>query len=387
MIRQDSRHLSHNNNSDCTSCHQHNKGFFASCSACHGNPPVDAETLVRNPGVTGSVTAGAHAKHATPSGMNYRCDTCHSGGMPATPVVGNNKIQIGFNLFGGLYTGAGTTYQGQTLTNGFAYEYTNGTVQGGTAFQCTNLDRHGATMDVAGDKNGGSNITPAWNNPATGACGTCHGATAAAPPKRGSHRTHTMNDAWSYAPNDVPPFNNYIYGRNLACSVCHNNPADKHVNGAADWSFDSATYPRLAGALYKGLSSGEASPVPGTYGQCSNLYCHSIIQTATGGPLTGLPGEYKNPTGNRTEGNSGTCHAVDAGHAYWAGLTGSPPEINTGSHSKHLEMLGYDAALGPTPGGPGRCAVCHNYVGSDALNGCASVRQTQSGRPACQLSD
>ncbi|NJD56528.1 MAG: CxxxxCH/CxxCH domain-containing protein, partial [Nitrospirae bacterium] len=360
--------------SDCTPCHDHARtGFGPNCSSCHGFPPVDAGTLVTTPMPTGSATPGAHAKHAT-GGNNYRfsCDTCHFNGMPATPIIGDNRIQIGFNLFGGTYTGTGTTYRGQSLINGFNYDFTNGTAQGATTFQCTNVYCHGATMNTAGDRNGGTNITPLWNTPATGACGTCHGTTATNPPLRGSHRTHVMNDIWSHAPNDVPPFNNYIYGRNMACTVCHNTESSTHVDGSANWSFDVGTYPWISGAQYKGSADGSSSPVPGTYGQCANLYCHSIVQTSTGGPLTGLAGQYKTPTwGNLDEGTCGSCHYADEGHSYWADRGMGAPEISSGSHTRHLQFL--TITVGGGANGPGRCAACHNYVGSDNLLGCASV--------------
>lgn len=361
--------FNHNNNVDCTVCHSHSRGFYytSDCDSCHGNPPTAATAggpngLASSPYRTGSQTAGAHQRHATSGALNYECSTCHNSYvMPQESSVksGFGDISISFSTFE-LTAGS---YGGQSNVS-----YNN--VLGDGTKSCANIYCHGSTMVP----NGGTNTTPVWDDPATAACGTCHGDTATNPPIRGSHRTHTMAVEWSYAPNNVEPFNNYIYGRNMTCTVCHNNYTSNHVNGQADWAFDTATYPWLSGSLYKGLGSGSASPVPGTYGQCSNTYCHSVVQTGTGGPLTGLPGEYKTPTwGNRTSGNCGSCHAVDNGHAYWAGLLTLPPEISTGSHTKHLEALGLSAGLGATPGGPGRCTVCHNYVGSDGLLGCASV--------------
>ncbi|MDO9307931.1 MAG: hypothetical protein Q7V04_02590, partial [Deltaproteobacteria bacterium] len=98
-------------------------------------------------------------------------------------------------------------------------------------------------------------------------------------------------------------------------------------------------------------------------------YCHSIVQTATGGKLTGQPGEYKTPAwGNVNDGRCGSCHAVDYLHgSVYGGLPANTPEIASGSHTRHLQ------SLGTTPGGPARCANCHNYVGDNSLNGCASV--------------
>lgn len=361
--------LDHNNAADCTSCHSHLGAFRVSCDACHGNPPTQDSLgwpngLANNPS-TGSQTAGAHNLHVNSKG--FSCNLCHYNSVGTGTTHRNTNISLGFENLFGLYTGG--SYDGQTTAN---YESTHaGTTVSNTGTKtCSSLYCHGSTMAP----NGGTNITPVWNDASTAQCGTCHGATNSSPPLRGSHRTHAYNDTWSYAPNTEPPFNNYIYGRNMACTVCHSDYTTNHVNGKADWSFDTTTYPMLSGATYKERSNGSSSPVPGAYGQCTNLYCHSIVQTNTGGPLTGLPGEYKTPTwGNRTEGNCGTCHDVDAGHAYWAGLPDTAPEISTGSHTKHLQILGLSSGLGSTPGGPGRCAVCHNYAGSDSLLGCASA--------------
>lgn len=272
---------------------------------------------------------------------------------------------MGFSWSGAV----GGTYNGQSGVSYDSSDWGTTTVTSGGLMQCSNIYCHGATMAP----NGGTRTTATWSSAGTGTCGTCHGATAANPPLLGSHQTHVMNDTWAHPP-DISPVNNYIYGRNLACTVCHGSLGADHVNGKADWAFDSATYPKLSGALYRGAAAGSASPVPGAYGQCTNLYCHSIVQTGTGGPLTGLPGEYKNPTwGTRTTGSCGTCHGTDLGHAWWGDLPMSTPEIDTGSHTKHLVAVGASAGLGDTPGGPGRCTACHNYVGSDMMNGCASV--------------
>lgn len=377
---------SHQNNANCLACHPHSVGFYyasSACDSCHGNPPtttaVGGSTGLATPATNAlgaSTDPGAHAKHVTTRSMT--CDACHTGTtMPAV----SNTIQMGFAVNSTTFPGWGSTavtngsFTGtNSLNSPYSWVSSNAgtTVNTASNFnnECSNIYCHGSTMAP----NGGTDITPAWDSPSTAACGTCHGATAANPPLLGSHRTHTTNIEWNYAPNYVEPFNNYIYGRNLACTECHNNYTSNHVNGKADWSFDTATYSWLSGAQYKGSSTGTSSPVPGTYGQCTNLYCHSIIQTNTGGPLTGLEGEYKTPTwGNRTEGNCGTCHGVDAGHAYWAGLPDGTPEISTGSHTKHLYVIGLNVGIGGTPGGPGRCAVCHNYTGSDSLLGCSSL--------------
>ncbi|RII24939.1 MAG: hypothetical protein CXR31_15735, partial [Geobacter sp.] len=330
-------------------CHGHQStfgSFAANCAFCHGFPPPAAAA-----GYAGvNETTSPHRRHAG-GGANYQysCNECHKGNSHNT-----GTFQDVFRDPTGILAGTSATYDTATRT-------------------CSGTYCHGTTMSVAGDRNGGINITPSWSNNASGQCGTCHGATISTPPVRGSHKTHAGSGQYWYAPNTDSPFNNYLYGRQQACSVCHANSPAKHVDGRVEMSFDTAAYPWLVGANYRSTAESSVSPVPSaSYGQCSNLYCHSIIQTATGGPLTGQPGEYKTPTwGNRMDGNCGSCHPADQGHSYWAGRGMDAPEIGSGSHTKHLQFL--TVAVGGGANGPARCAACHNYVGSDGLTGCASV--------------
>lgn len=318
------------------------------CDKCHGAPP--------NGGSTGA--AGSHAKHDTYYPGVTKCQKCHPNNTTfqhATSAA-NRNLNMSFaaapNNGSGAYSGPLNDYL-PSQTNVFG--------------DCSATYCHGATMSP----NGGTNTTPTWGVAADGQCGTCHGATAANTPTRGSHQTHVGNMEYTHAPGGL---NDKIYGRAMACTVCHKTGSGKHVDGKADWSFNSISSPRLSGAKYRTLSSGSVSSVPSSsYGTCTNLYCHSIIQTATGGALTGAANEYKTVTwGNMDEGTCGSCHAVDLAHATWAGRGGAA-EISSGSHTKHLQAIGATAGVGGTPGGPARCAVCHNYVGSDSLLGCATV--------------
>ena len=315
----------------------------ADCDKCHGAPPS-------------AIDPGSHAKHADCYPGVANCQKCHSNNttFQHATSAGNRALNVSFaaapNNGSGSYTGPLNDYL-PSQTNVFGV--------------CSATYCHGTTMNVAGDRNGGTNITPTWGTASTGQCGTCHGADATNPPHRGSHQSHTGLDRWYYG-----AFPNYIYARGFTCTVCHKNFTPKHVDGNADWSFDSTGKPWLSGALYKGFSSAFALPVPSAYGQCSNLYCHSIVQTITGGALTGLAGEYKTPTwGNVSEGKCGSCHAIDAQHAWYAGLQNGTPEIASGSHARHLKYL--DARM--FAGIPERCAVCHDYSRTDNLSGCAAA--------------
>jgi predicted CxxxxCH...CXXCH cytochrome family protein len=216
--------LIHNNRADCMACHPHNQGFkpAGDCDFCHGFPPVEdvpnssssdgKSGLVDNPAATGSVTAGAHDRHVNDIGLG--CETCHTDGMPATPINDFN-IQIGFDIFGI----PGGDYDGRALPLPNGYTYAAGNPQTNITntgtMSCAGIYCHGATLDP----DGGTDITPEWGDPLTGQCGTCHGATAANPPVRGSHMKHTELFTGT--------------GHEYECSLCHIDPTVDnalHVN-------------------------------------------------------------------------------------------------------------------------------------------------------------
>jgi predicted CxxxxCH...CXXCH cytochrome family protein len=247
----------------CSDCHntstQHG-GCNATCEACHGNPPVDQAGLVHNyldvlqPLPTGAVSPGAHAIHASAIGSNYPCETCHYGGMPMTELVGNNKIQIGFNVLGA----GGGSYGGGPLSSPYTYEGTNGTTiaYDGT-MTCSGIYCHsdGTAVSTYVITEGSS---PAWDAPGLLSCDTCHQY----PPSYGQNQ---------------PKANSHPWHTSLGCNYCHYpTTADgtsitgraNHVNGIYNVSPDP-------GAFFNG------NPVAFTYqyyrqgGQCSSISCHA----------------------------------------------------------------------------------------------------------------
>jgi predicted CxxxxCH...CXXCH cytochrome family protein len=191
---------------DCTGCHRHGDGFGlagAACDFCHGYPPTQdapggSDGLVYLPKPTGSQSAGAHSTHAITAG--YACETCHTGGMPESPVFGNDLIQIGFNVFDS--DGTGTSYDGQVLDPPYDYEGANNTTVTATgSMTCDNIYCHGTLADGTnwGD---GTNTSPAWDG--TLACGDCHLATNDNPLLLGSHEVHNQIQSWQVLPTMVP---------------------------------------------------------------------------------------------------------------------------------------------------------------------------------------
>jgi predicted CxxxxCH...CXXCH cytochrome family protein len=281
---------------NCSSCHNHVDGFKPSCASCHGYPPPPLASI---PLSTGSTTAGAHVFHVTTIG--YNCSICHYNSTGSGTTHNDNKITLGFVSLLGSYTGG--SYDGQTSAN-YESSDTGTTVSKTGQKKCSNLYCHGGTMTP----NGGT-ATAIWDNPSSATCGTCHGASTSSPPTKGSHSKHVGSAGG---------------GRQLNCTVCHNGYT--HINGSVDWTYDTATYTWLSGALYRGTASGSTTPVPSSsYGQCSNLYCHSNVQGANG---IGSPTFYATPTWGGTV-SCGNCHAST---------------MTSGNHPAHYSYV---------------CATCH----------------------------
>lgn len=278
---------SHNNGTKCTSCHLHSNGFRGGCDVCHGNPPDDAGTLVFQPSSTGSATAGPHGLHATSSGYNFPCETCHYGGMPVSAVSENNKIQLGFNMevddfaaypFKKTIDGSGTSYSGQTLSAPYSYEGTNNTsVTAGGEMTCSNVYCHtdGKILkdpvmygyDKYPSQYLTGNKSAPWNNSSYdpqgdgNTCNNCHDY----PPRYDSHYYHTS--------------------RGFKCHQCHwatttDTDASDGLTITGKGNHANGVYDVVAGGTmnYMGQTysiSFTYTPAPGG-GTCSSNNCHQI---------------------------------------------------------------------------------------------------------------
>lgn len=333
--------LTHNNNTDCTQCHPHSIGFApagGACDSCHGNPPITATlggpTGLATPatGATSPLSPGAHQVHVSSRGMT--CDVCHRGtAMPASEKL----IDMGFSVSSTSYPAwAGPAVESGTFTgynallNGYAWRasWTGTSVNTAPNYdnRCSSIYCHGSTLT------GGTNTSPSWvGGSAEAGCGTCHGASASTPPTTGNHIRHASNSAGNL---------------NLACTKCHSAVTDgSHVNGSVAWDLDDTDSRIGASATYRGSNAGQTGQLApsATYGQCSNIYCHSNVQTSPpGGALT-----YGTPTwgGGTLTCSTASCHGGDT----------DPNKIATGSHTKHVQTSGYNYS----------CSVCHLNRGKD----------------------
>jgi predicted CxxxxCH...CXXCH cytochrome family protein len=301
---------------NCISCHSHLDGFKASCDACHGFPPGD---LVSNPGPTGSTTSGAHTEHTDNKG--YGCAVCHYESAGSGPTHNNGlKVTMGFYLFNGIYQGG--SYNGQV---GVGYDNTSTnpvtTVSdpGTGAKTCSNLYCHGI-LPNGSNWGGGTDTNPVWDGSV--ACGDCHRATAATPPTSGQHQKHAAA---------------FTAGYNYDCGFCHMDPEvddSLHGNNMSEVVF--STDPMVVGGVYNGDSD-----MLGSYGSCTNIYCHSTAQSS---PPGGSP-EYRT-----TPAWTSRFSGCDKCHYTW----GSNPGLTTGSHDPHFFN---DEGQ--------QCYGCHNWEGND----------------------
>ncbi|MBI4682966.1 MAG: CxxxxCH/CxxCH domain-containing protein [Nitrospirae bacterium] len=321
----------HNSGAKCTVCHKHSDGFKgAGCDVCHGYPPkINSATggpdgLVNNPGVTGSVTAGAHDKHVNIK--LYPCEYCHynsAGSGPKHNDGAPEDITIGFSLFGSAYTGG--IYDGQTTAHYDSSEANTTVLEPGSGSNtCSNIYCHGELLNGTRWGNG-VNTTPAWDA-ASVSCGDCHLATNADPPTLGSHEKHTGDSA-----TDL----------NLSCTLCHSGYTNKHADSQVNVAFDNDS--RVNGGSYNGTTA-----MFDAYGQCSNIYCHSNVQNSTG---TSGPTSYKNPQWGSSTLACDSCH-------------GNPPA--TGTHLTHINSMHHAVSWLPIT-----CDTCH--AGNIHANGSIEV--------------
>jgi predicted CxxxxCH...CXXCH cytochrome family protein len=241
---------------ECKICHGPvgpHAGGFPGCDACHGFPPINSAGLVFFPEPTGSTTAGGHSKHATSSGYNYSCETCHFNGMPATTISEDPPLlQMGFSA-----GASGGSYDGHALQSPYLYEATNNTtVTANGTMTCSNLYCHSNGTSVATGAFPAS-ISPAWGTAGPLACSTCHGyppSYAQDQPKSNSHSRHTFT----------------------TCNTCHyatttDGVTIANVSNHANAAYNVSPDPN---ALYNG------NPVSFSYsfdpggGHCSNISCH-----------------------------------------------------------------------------------------------------------------
>jgi predicted CxxxxCH...CXXCH cytochrome family protein len=331
----------------CNGCHFHNNSsgsFSGSCITCHGNPPVT--TALGGPGglaapATGALgsapaNAGAHAVHVGTRGMT--CGACHNG--YAGKAMPSQTIDIGFAAGAGTFPGFAGSVTGGSFTGnsnlaaGYSWSAGSGTTVGTApgASSCS-VYCHGSTLT------GGAAPTPSWTGgPSQAACGSCHGASAAAPPTTGGHLVHAG-----------------AAGLALGCEQCHGaHPDSRHVSGRVKWdlTLTGGKYQSAgAGAPATSGATGAAAP-SASYGSCS-VRCHGSGTPVWGGTLWSATDQCAKCHSSSQPG------AVSAATPFYG--TSYPAKVNAasdpkvGAHTAHLTgAAGFAAPLA--------CSDCHGAV-------------------------
>ncbi len=222
------------------------------CGSCHKTQ--DTAANMQNATVTPKPMSASHVKHIATdqygANTNFTCNSCHNNTASNNATISNTANHV-------------------NATKDVAF---NAWV-GGTACNNTYCHSNGAGANTA---------APVWNNTASAACGTCHGADAATPPSSASHAKHVGVGSIGL-----------VY--QFSCKKCHNVTVDATAA-------DSTTKPGIASMTahvnkVKDVDLNTADTLVGASatdngtGSCSNVYCHSTGKDVVV-PTAQLPAAY-----------------------------------------------------------------------------------------------
>lgn len=265
------------------------------CTACHNGDVTQ----------TGKQMATySHSKHI----VSYQigCASCHSTTASGNTTIGtpvnhvNKKIDV---VMSGTYGG---TYSATAH------------LPGASVGTCANTYCHSD-----GKATPSTYTTPAWDTASTGACGTCHGVTAAATPASALHVKHV---------GITSPYR-------FACADCHSGYVEVTAN--ATIAPTSTTMTSHVNKI-RDVNFGATNPF-GTYSSanlsCRNMYCHSTGNTTVASG--DLPAVYEGKVYTRQTWSGSLscngCHGRSTSNGMPdysdAGVAGS---ATANSHAKHV---------------------------------------------------
>jgi predicted CxxxxCH...CXXCH cytochrome family protein len=335
----------HNPTQACTSCHAHDKGLKASCTACHGDRAgtyvaiAGADSLANaappyaTTNATTGVKVGAHQPHVNgkAGAATYRtaplaCASCH-------PIP---------NTHNGTRDAAWSVLATNTIINGVATAVAPTPAAGLNAYTtawegtptCTNAC-HGANLP--------SNAAKPVANWSGGAltCASCHGQSAAAP-----------QPALSATANQTHP-------QNTACSLCHGagyavaavNKAT-HIDGTLTRTTSGCTACHgdlgVAGVT---LTANLAAAAPGQTGGVNSM--DTTGATATTAPGVGAHLHHLTTTIYRGPVACTECHALppsatDTTHATGVSTSGSRATLTWGALARGVGVAFNNELVAPT---------------------------------------
>ncbi len=318
----------HNNASDCTSCHEHTKGFApAGCRGCHNSPPSDASTGMKHQVhwdysqyTTAPSSLSDSGNYSTTTYYRYGCGKCHyddlhtsnkqtgTAGDPHVVGVPLDDTTTNPELSGTAAYSFGAPAGTENPVSDF-FQYSYGT--------CSDVYCHG---EFPG---GVTTNDPVFNG--TQNCTSCH------IPDGGSHTMHVTTKGYD-------------------CQYCHESTVDAvpsiidksiHVDGITHWDLDEVnTILQGVNPLYNGTNSGTKDPPSAVYSTCNNVRCHSDgVASREGWSGTPAPA-YQTPTWGGAPLGCDGCHG------------NSSATLTSGAHVTHL---------GGNAWGPGTlsCTDCH----------------------------
>lgn len=332
-------------------------GGTPNCTACHGTsgrgadsgatdtspaPPLATIRTAERP------DSGSHAKHAVAATgsstmaplTTLACDQCHA--TPASWTHADGAVTF---TWGTVATAGGAAPAFDQASNGCAASYCHG-----------------------GFRNGNAANVPVWGNPATAACGTCHGD-----PATGNPLPRTAAAGGSHPSIGAE-----------SCDTCHAGygsttvTAATHVNGQIDVKGSSCTL--AAGCTITDCTACHGNPPATTTGLSGAIFyhpqnddcaaCHGAGYSKTGATTGTVGATHQNGTvdvagtlscttchGTAGRADSGAIGAIDANQP------AAPPRDTTGALSgarvgAHLEHVNPPAAGQVYP--PLACAECHS---------------------------
>ncbi|TWJ32523.1 putative CxxxxCH...CXXCH cytochrome family protein [Geobacter argillaceus] len=331
----------HNNRTDCVTCHAHAKGFAASCASCHagdGGPVTTSPTTNALGGAT-----GAHAKHTgvAPAGLAMKCGGCHDA--YTTNPMGDNRIEIGFNInatnfpngFNGTVTG-GSFVGTNTLSTPYIWRGT-----GTTTFSTSAAKDVTCSVYCHGGWTNSGGTTPSWVSVTALTCGSCHFTSTNPPAAAGDHAVH-LGLTGTLA---------------LTCANCHPSGSytNQHLNGNVEWSLSGAKY--NATSKYKNALTGSTNSVApsASYGSCATTNCHGQLSPTWGGTV-GTTGQCQKCHGSQSVAFATVTSAQVApgtGNIDTGRVTGVT--VRGGMHQEHLQGT---AGISE----PVKCSECHVKV-------------------------
>lgn len=322
-----SYNTSHMPGARCLDCHRHPDLQPSGCDQCHGFPPA----------------TGAHVKHVN-NVMAQKGIATLPPGYVGNPVCGvcHNVTDLawhpGSSSFNGNYRNI--FYPAPTtIASHLEYKF-GGSVPSydkAATKTCSNVSCHFGT-------------SPSWGDSAA-SCGNCHGADSTGVPLSSADLANPPSG------HGVGKHQTHAVTKGIACNTCHNNngmPTPDHVitvsftGIATGGKYDGAASTLNAGYSY----AGTLVATPSATGQTCAVYCHSIVQTNGGGPITLGTSDYRMPDWETGTIQCGDCHNGD-------GITGNTASVmNSGSHTPHLQ----NGVV---------CNDCHN--GNAHINGSIEV--------------